>query len=179
MTQLLFIHAPKATKKLIYAMDSRSIILVVDAGSSSVRCTTYYYESLDARSGRAEEDEVPPPTIQAIEGMHHSVPMMCVAPNTGYVRIHEVLDAIDLSIDKVLRLLREIMSEENYNIIALGFSTFVMNLIGVDSSGIPVGDATMSYACNRADVLDTCSRIKSEMGQDALQSLYQSTGALF
>ncbi len=156
---------------------SRSIILVVDAGSSSVRCTSY--ELFSSRSGRSEEVPISSQSpIKAIEGMNHSVPMMSVSPNTGYIRIHEVLGAIDLCIDEVLRLLRQTFTDEGYNVTALGFSTFVMNLVGVDEFGQPLGDeATMSYACNRADVLDACSRIKRTLGPDTKQSLYQQTGA--
>jgi gluconokinase len=113
-----------------------------------------------------------------MEGMNHSVPMTSVSPNTGYIHIHEVLDAIDLCIDEVLRLLRQTFADETYNITALGFSTFVMNLVGVDEFGQPLGDeATMSYACNRADVLEACSRIKRALSADTKQSLYQQTGA--
>ena len=161
-------------------MESRSIILIVDAGSSSVRCISY--ELLDSRSCRSRsEEEVSTSSqspIKAIEGMSYSVPMMSVSPNTGYIRIHEVLDAIDLCVDEVLRLLRQTITDERYNITALGFSTFVMNLVGVDEFGQPMGDkATLSYACNRADVLDTCSRIDRTLSPDTKQSLYQKTGA--
>eukprot|EP00986_Skeletonema_menzelii_P002313 scaffold627_cov144-Skeletonema_menzelii.AAC.22 len=153
-------------------MESRSVILVIDAGSSSVRCTSY--ELLDSSEVLSTRTQ---PPIKAIEGMSYSVPMMSVTPNTGYIRIHEVIDAIDLCIDEVLRLLRETISDE-YNITALGFSTFVMNLVGVDEFGEPLGDeATMSYACNRAEVLDTCSRIERALTPDMKQSIYKQTGA--
>ena len=154
-----------------------SIILSVDAGSSSIRCTSYAL--LDSCSGRPEEVPLSSQSpIKAIQGMNHSVQMMSVSPNTGYIRIHEVLDAIDLCIDEVLRLLRQTITDESYTITALGFSTFVMNLVGVDEFGQPLGDeATMSYACNRADVLRTCSRIERTMSADSKQALYQQTGA--
>lgn len=39
------------------------------------------------------------------------------------------------------------------DIVAVGFSSLVMNLVGVDAEGIPVGDeATLSYACNLPQV---------------------------
>lgn len=160
-------------------MEPRSIILVVDAGSSSVRCIAYAL--LDSRSCTSEEvSTTSQPPIKAIEGMSYSVPMMSVSPNTGYIRIHEVLDAVDLCIDEVLHLLRQTITDEsnNYSISAVGFSTFVMNLVGVDKFGLPLGDeATMSYACNRANVLETCSRIESTLSPDMKQSMYQKTGA--
>jgi gluconokinase len=40
-----------------------------------------------------------------------------------------------------------------YKVTAIGFSTFVMNLVGVDRHGHLVGDeATLSYACQTAEV---------------------------
>lgn len=169
-----------ATTKDEESESRMSIILVVDAGSSSVRCTSYALLD-DAHRHSGKSKEVPlslQPPIESIEGMHHAIQMTSVIPNTGYIRINEVLDAIDLCVDEVLRLLRQTITGGSYNIIALGFSTFVMNLVGVDEFGIPLGDeATMSYACNRTEVLDTCSSIKRKLSSDTLLSIYQLTGA--
>ena len=154
-------------------MGSLSIILAVDVGSSSVRCTSYEF------SCRSESEGVSAAShpIRALEGMNRSIPMTSVSPNTGFIRINEVLNAIDTCVNEVLCLLRQTMTK-SYNIAALGFSTFVMNLVGVDEFGHPVGDeATMSYACNRSEVLDICARIEKSLSADAKQTLYQQTGA--
>jgi sugar (pentulose or hexulose) kinase len=92
-------------------------------------------------------------------GIYHSIPLSCIIPSTGYIRIREILMTIDQCIDNVLSSLRPSMSD--YRIDAIGFSTFVMNLIGVDENGEPVGGtATCSYACNRKDVVEECQKLK-------------------
>ena len=91
--------------------------------------------------------------------------MASIIPNTGYIRIHKVLSAIDECIDEVLRLLRQKEEKEggksSYQIVGIGFSTFVTNLVGVDTFGEPVGEtATLSYACNREDVVKECQSLR-------------------
>ena len=54
----------------------------------------------------------------------------------------------------------ESLSNE-YQIVAIGFSTFVMNFIAVNEYGNPVGDvATCSYAVNREDVVNECQSLR-------------------
>ena len=104
-----------------------------------------------------------------MEGISHTISMASVIPNTGYIRIHKVLSAIDECMDEVLRLLRQnrkkkgggIERETSYQIVAIGFSTFVTNLIAVDEFGEPVAEsATLSYACNREDVVKECQTLR-------------------
>jgi sugar (pentulose or hexulose) kinase len=96
-----------------------------------------------------------------MEGAHHAIPMTCVTPSTGHIRIHGVLTAIDECIDHVLELLRSSL-QNDYQVVAIGFSTFVMNFVGVDEMGKPVGEeATLSYACNRRDVVAQCARLNA------------------
>jgi len=182
--------------------------------------------------------------------------MASVIPNSGYIRIHDVLHAIDACIDELLQMIRRLntysdgnnngqqqqqqqqrdeeeeddhMEEataddtaENVNdtvgdntsantpanpaatsnattqqppqkqrkqqqqqyqyhyhqVIGIGFSTFVMNLVGVDVYGEPVDElATLSYACNREDVVWQCRRLRDKLGPQKLQAMYQRTGA--
>eukprot|EP00804_Cyclotella_cryptica_P028258 CCRYP_014616-RB/>CCRYP_014616-RB protein AED:0.03 eAED:0.03 QI:97/1/1/1/0.4/0.33/6/4178/641 len=183
-------------------MSSTSILLAIDAGSSSIRCKAYEFHpcpqndeshpsSADPnddvgcnRNGGGSSMENNPkcksmPLLQAIDDIHHAVPMTCVLPNTGHIRIHAVLTAIDECIDNVLRLLRRSSLENTAcRVVAVGFSTFVMNLIGVDDMGEPVGEsATLSYACNRSDVVEQCLRWKENLISETLEELYQRTGA--
>ena len=52
-------------------------------------------------------------------------------------------------------------SSNEYQIVAIGFSTFVMNFIAVNEYGNPVGDvATCSYAVNREDVVNECQSLR-------------------
>lgn len=71
-----------------------------------------------------------------------------------------LLDAIDTGVDRVLQQLERLSQPppspatpphdhyDSYKVRAVGFSTLVMNLVGVDREGALVGDsATLSYAC--------------------------------
>jgi len=190
----------------------RSIILVVDAGSSSIRCTAHEYRGLVKSHNMCifrplDIDEVNvvdggvktttatkttttttatkttttttpcPQLVEALRGIGHSVPLSAVIPSTGHIRVFDVLDAIDACVDETLRLLRRIVHPEPssssssssssgggecHRLVAVGFSTFVMNLVAVDINGDPVGEvATCSYACNRADVVEECERLRA------------------
>ncbi|KAL7501983.1 hypothetical protein ACHAWX_000423, partial [Stephanocyclus meneghinianus] len=179
-------------------MSTTSILLAVDAGSSSVRCKAY--EFLPHRSVEDANDNVgcnqdcggspsssihdephreSMPLLRAMTDIHHAVPMTCIIPNTGHIRIHSLLTAIDECIDNVLRLLRRSsMHNKEFRVVAVGFSTFVMNLVGVDDTGEPVSEtATLSYACNRSDVVEQCRRWNENLNSETLDALYQRTGA--
>lgn len=131
-------------------MPSTSIILVIDTGSSSVRCTAYKLKDDPPKDGSS--------SIIAI-GISHSIPLSSVIPSTGYIRVNETLMSIDDCIDNVLSSLRPSISD--YQVVAVGFSTFVVNLIGVNEMGEPVDEvATCSYACNRRDVVEECQSLK-------------------
>ncbi len=173
----------------------RSIILAIDAGSSSIRCTAYeYHGAVDSRPLRTaglcpivsgdldvinnididrmpeEDDNIDStpwepssdtPLVTAMDGMKHAIQLEAIVPNTGHIRIHEVLKAIDDCVDRVLHTIRKCLPELSYRIVAVGFSTFVMNFVAVDIDGDPVGDeATCSYACNREDVVRECQSLR-------------------
>mmetsp|Transcript_298 Transcript_298/g.596 ORF Transcript_298/g.596 Transcript_298/m.596 type:complete len:620 (-) Transcript_298:322-2181(-) len=169
----------------------KSIILAIDAGSSSIRCTGYeYHGATQYRHSQTAEpwpigddiadlrgDGSSEPLVSALEGISHTIPMATVVPNTGYIRIHKVLAAIDECIDEILRKCQS-MPTSSYQIVAIGFSTFVMNFVGVDIRGDPVGEvATLSYACNREDAVKKCEELKNNLGPEKLEALYQRTGA--
>jgi muramidase (phage lysozyme) len=119
----------------------------------------------------------PPPLVDTLKDIGHTIQLAAIIPSTGHVRVQEVLNAIDKCVDETLRILRHTMmtvdsaSDEGagvvvggqtFRLVAVGFSTFVMNLVAVDIYGKPVGDvATCSYACNREDVVDECERLRA------------------
>ena len=160
----------------------RSFLLAIDAGSSSIRCTAYEYfpphhhhihgdGGVDSTTTKCDKKKfassIPPPLVQAIEGVSHAVAMEAIVPSTGHIRINEVLTAIDKSVDETLNLLRQKMLACDvtnpcpYRVVAIGFSTFVMNFVALDIHGDPVGDvATCSYACNRDDVVRECQHLR-------------------
>jgi gluconokinase len=113
-----------------------------------------------------------------------------------------LLDEIDSCIDDQLKRLEEVMisspiavtttttTEEqadpstdpppppSYQIVGIGISTFVMNLVGVDSEGNLVGPmASCSYACNAPAVALECRSLRQTLGVAHLERLHQQTGA--
>lgn len=89
--------------------------------------------------------------------LHPQVPgcsrkIRAIHPSTG--RLHNVraiLEAVDECVQDALEQLREHASSTglSFEVLGVGFSSLVMNLVGVDDEGEPVGDdATLSYACH-------------------------------
>ena len=149
---------------------NKSIILAIDVGSSSVRCIGYEYhgdynkEDTHDIEDNIKNDPSSSPLVTAMDGISHTISMSAINPNTGHIHVQKVLSAIDECVDEVLCLLRSTQdntSSNGYQIVAVGFSTFVMNLVGVDVNGGPVSDvATCSYACNRDDVVRECQALR-------------------
>ena len=92
-----------------------------------------------------------------------------------------MLDDIDSCVDATLDKIRKKYgaSKSSYIVSAVAFSTFVMNLVGIDRNGKPVGnDATLSYACNTPEVARECEAIREKLRtKEALDDMYQRTGA--
>ena len=142
------------------------IVLAIDVGSSSIRCTAFkiLIES-DEKPGVSNEEQ--PSLIRAVPDCSFSKKMQCVHPNSGRINLFSqnssskrttLLDEIDSSVDATLAKLRgqyncdNSLSDVAFAICGIAFSTFVMNLIGVDETGEMIGEAaTMTYACNNAE----------------------------
>ncbi len=190
-----------------------AIIISLDVGSSSIRCTPYTI-STDSKS------------VQAISKCTIAKKISSVRPNSGKIILIQqqhadtnqhisisnmegnsndskammtLFDEIDNCIDESLSKLRSEMSD--FQIVGLGVSSFVMNLIGIDEEGQLIltdnnnnndnnnnskdcedggggggGEHTFSYACNSQDVVNECMSLKKELGQEKLLELYQRTG---
>jgi gluconokinase len=156
--------------------DGMDVILSLDVGSSSIRCTAY---SVDA-----DPDNTNQPKLMAV--CSSSTKARSVQPNTGTIRLaygtETLLDKIDQCVDDALKKLTKNQNQNHHpnvrRVVAVGFSTFVMNLIAVDKDGHVLGDKfTISYACNTPAVARECQEIRTELGVDRLDRLYQQTGA--
>lgn len=141
------------------------VILALDIGSSSIRCSAYQIGD----HGTTTPLEQYSRTIRSVQ------------PNTGKIQLEtaegkSLWDEVDACIDTILQDIRQ--NYASFQVMGLGFSTFVMNLVGVDCSGNVVGEeATLSYACNSSEVVDKCRKLRSDLGEKQLQDLYQKTGA--
>jgi sugar (pentulose or hexulose) kinase len=122
---------------------SGSVILAIDIGSSSIRCTAY-----DVSNQASHQYRFVASQSQSRRSVQPRTGQIVLANNDGTT----MLDDIDVLVDQVLSQLQS-ASNNTYNVIAVGFSSFVMNLVGVDVHGQLLGDhATLSYACSRSEV---------------------------
>jgi gluconokinase len=133
------------------SMKQPYLVLAIDVGSSSIRCTAYEVNSV--------EDCDPFHVVAA-----SSVPRRVIQPLTGRILVFSdgeengnLFDVIDHCVDEVLYQLKSYSGK----VVAIGFSTLVMNLIGVDEHCRPVGnDATLSYACQIPAVNEEVEHLK-------------------
>jgi gluconokinase len=142
----------------------RSVILAIDIGSSSIRCTAY------ETTLKENDYSVVAATQQPRRSVHPGTGRIVLvnsssddadsnnknnnnnnsgSPGGDGATLHSsVLDDVDASVETVLE---QLLPQDK--ILAVGFSTFNMNLVGVDRHGKLVGEeATMSYACQLPQV---------------------------
>jgi gluconokinase len=134
-------------------VDRPQIIITIDVGSSSVRSSAYALHSGGTLS----------PSMASA-----SRPQRSVQPNTGKIVLKGVgdspslMDLADQCIDETLQKLRELFDrDQQWEVLGIGFSTFVMNLVGVSAAGEVIGEeASISYACNSAAVGEEVQALK-------------------
>jgi gluconokinase len=135
-------------------VDRSQIIITIDVGSSSVRSSAYALHSGGTLT----------PSMASA-----SRPQRAVQPNTGKIILKGVgngpslMDLVDECIDETLGKLRELFDrrDQDWEVVGIGFSTFVMNLVGVSVDGDVVGEeASISYACNSAAVGEEVQALK-------------------
>ena len=146
------------------------MILALDIGSSSVRCSAFSTSCSpqnDENGGGGGGDDDSSVAVKALPGMTASRTVQQVQPNTGKI-LHlfpdhdngqpSLFDVIDQCVEETLECLRrrsaaDVGGGRPFRIVGVGFSSFVMNLVGVNGLGVPVGEeASISYACNTAEV---------------------------
>jgi gluconokinase len=150
--------------------DVIQVILAVDVGSSSIRCTAYRVRTNTAAgsSPGSKSDSQQQQQANKVEPVSEDSfavrKIRTVETNTGKIMLTtedgtNLLDEIDWIIDECLEKLRN--SLEEFHVLGLGFATFCMNLIALDEYGKPVGkEATLSYACATPGVADECRWLK-------------------
>jgi gluconokinase len=143
-------------------MPKAKVVITVDIGSSSVRCSAY---SLRDAEGRNEGGGLT--NVQALDNCFTSRTVRSVQPNTGKIHLSasendsrkSLMENVDDCIDELLEILRQ--TQESFQVVAVGFSCFVMNMVGVDKEGSVVGEeASISYACNSPTVAECCRKLR-------------------
>ncbi|GKY98352.1 hypothetical protein MPSEU_000792800 [Mayamaea pseudoterrestris] len=149
-----------------------NVILSLDIGSSSVRCSAYQ--------------------VPEVESLYFaSRKLRAIQPQTGKVRVDAICKAVDACVDECIQQLRkcstdasnndndEQVSQPNqYKVIAVGISSFAMNLIGLNAQhSCASDDATLSYACHTDAVVQEVAQLQADFGAESLADMYQRTGA--
>ena len=131
-----------------------NVILAIDIGSSSIRCSAHQRSNVDASKTTLMDHCSMSREFQAID------------PITGRIKMQDsfhgkyLLDEIDSLIDECLAALRKHVMNP-FQIIGLGFSSFVMNFVAVDENGTLVGEmASLSYACQSPEVAQACQKLR-------------------
>lgn len=110
----------------------------------------------DPTNGQQDEPESVVRSARHVRAIH---------PDTGRIgSVPLLLDAVDEVVEETLERLRRMSNASlssssssaplAFEIVGIGFTSFVMNLVGVDDNGEPVDDdrATLCYACNTPEV---------------------------
>jgi gluconokinase len=135
-------------------MRSCRVIIALDIGSSSARCSAYYLQD------NSSDNESIVASVETVPECSASLPISSVQSLTGKIfRLQELLDAIDAIVEETIQKIRE--NVESFEIVGVGFSSFVMNMVGVDAQGKVVGpEASISYACNTPEIAREVCELK-------------------
>jgi hypothetical protein len=144
------------------------IIIALDIGSSSIRCTAYKYRNTNNNKNDVD-DENDDDFVVLVSARK---PRRSIQEN-GQIVLDGLFEDIDALMDEIhTSLAVSIRTDETQRpiIAAIGITSFVMNLIGVDVHGKPVIDptasctaATLSYACQSKQVDEELVNLKRYM----------------
>ncbi|DAZ92855.1 TPA: hypothetical protein N0F65_012471 [Lagenidium giganteum] len=118
------------------------VVIVIDIGSSSVRASCF---ALVRDGDRAE--------WVLVAGSMKQTPLDCIDQH-GCAQIAPVAQAVEEAMDHAVEFLR--VTGLAANVAGVGFSTFVMNFLGVDAAGAPI-TPIFTYAGRRAETAE-CAR---------------------
>ena len=108
--------------------------------------------------------------------------MACVHPHSSEIPVHDILNQVDVCLEATLISLRKCKSsssldDKHFHIHSIGISSFVMNLICIETS---TGNIlkTFSYACHEESVVQLAHNLNQTiLGPELSKDLYQRTGA--
>eukprot|EP00301_Raphidiophrys_heterophryoidea_P023516 c7376_g1_i1.p1 GENE.c7376_g1_i1~~c7376_g1_i1.p1 ORF type:complete len:534 (-),score=114.99 c7376_g1_i1:19-1620(-) len=147
------------------------IILVVDIGTSSIRCTAFYYHGPNKNT--TNEAKYNAGAVELV-GAVGTVPGRIVFDD-GTSDAELVRQRAEAAIGDCLHQLRE-RNEEN-NVFLLGFATFAMSFVGVDSHGVAV-TPVLTYADNHPQTAGFVQQIQSSLESSGqLETFKLETGA--
>jgi len=128
-------------------LSKKAMILVVDIGSSSIRCSAYFLNE-----NNNTWSMVPYSLNQRIA--------TALNPLDGSADIKQIQVDVEYCVDATLHFLQ---LHDVENVVAIGFSAFAMSLLGVDQQGIPV-TPVYTYAGKCASEAKELSKLLQNMG---------------
>jgi sugar (pentulose or hexulose) kinase len=121
------------------------VIIAIDIGSSSIRCSAYTELNIIASSSRTTS------SVEVISGKINIQSTNAI----GKTLLDQVEDCLDETLGKLQHM------DDTVQVVAVGFACFVMNLVGINRSGNIIGsEATMSYACSSDEVANEVDCLK-------------------
>jgi sugar (pentulose or hexulose) kinase len=135
--------------------DEAVIIIALDIGSSSIRCTAYKYLRDNNNDEHNDDDFV---VLASSRRPRRSI------QENGQILLDGLFDDIDALMDEIHTSLASTCTESHpiHVVAAIGITSFVMNLIGVDVHSKPIMNpaATLSYACQSKQVDEELVKLK-------------------
>ncbi|CAK4093588.1 unnamed protein product [Aphanomyces euteiches] len=142
-------------RRQLEAKAKQNAIVVIDIGSSSVRASAYVlYQD----------------TWTLVPGSLHQHKMRALASD-GTAEFHVVKKVVEGVIDGTLQWLAQ---DGGFRVLAVGFSSFAMSLVGVDGQGTPV-TPVLTYAGRCAAEAKSLNKTLAQQGLQ--QEIYNRTGA--
>lgn len=155
----------------------KELVLCIDLGSSSVRCSLYELPPNNDKQAhhhhhcgggpiqqlrRRDDGQV----VSAAKSWQAVLdgkiqwwqpqPQQSTNDSDNAQQPLSLLDLVDACVQDVL----DQVQQESVQIVAVGFSSLVMNLVGVDSKGQVIPQATACYACNQPAVANKVKELQ-------------------
>lgn len=148
--------AARAAKQAAEANADCGLTLAIDIGSSSVRCAAYT------------------PDAEAVAGSGVHLKLFALDPATGRADAGALVSAVDEAVGKCMGLLRKVGLAKLVR--SIGFSTFVMNLVGTDGLGRAV-TPVYTYADQHKQSAMHARALRRELeAAGELDAVWQRTG---
>ncbi|TYZ54286.1 hypothetical protein PybrP1_009359, partial [[Pythium] brassicae (nom. inval.)] len=146
------------------------LVLVVDVGSSSVRASCYAM----VRDGDGDKRAAMPVWV-LLEGSLQQLPLAAI-DERGEADIAQLAASVESLVDDVLAFLRA--AGLTSRLVGVGFSTFAMNLLGVNAAGVPV-TPVYTYAGRRPSTAAHARQLRELLtARGSLTEFHDRTGTV-
>lgn len=155
------------------------VVLIIDIGSSSIRASCW------AARGHCEDDRVAPPQAEVdapqiewelVQGSLQQLASDDLMDAQGDCAMLAIATAVETVLSRALAFVRA--SDIGARLVGVGFSTFVMNLLGVDAQGAPA-TPVYTYAGRMPSTAMYARQLREELAaQGRLNEFHDRTGTV-